>query len=274
MEYIPSAITDFAASDNLVGEIQFTWTNADGVPEPTYDIMDGTTLLASNVSSGYTHNFTYNYRSTFHVIAKNHVGSTPSNTNEGYSAVPAYSGPPSPVYVTGNNTVVAGIDFPSYTDINVCVVGGGGGGHALDDCSPLSQGGGAGQLKQIGLNLPYNESVSVTIGAGGQGRHSDGGSSTAGGSSSFGSYTTASGGCRSCSSRDGGTYVSPCDGNTYSHGTSSNCAYGGEASAFGNGGRGDCTGTAGGIGAGGGAGSCNYGGGQDGGRGQVMISWS
>ena len=47
-----SAIVDFEASDNLVGEIKFTWTDTNDPAPESYDIYEDTTRVETDVTSG------------------------------------------------------------------------------------------------------------------------------------------------------------------------------------------------------------------------------
>ena len=81
---IPSAITDFAASDGEIGKVIVTFTNAIGNPIPTYNLFENNIEVATNISTGYSHTVTtgaYTYR----VDAVNSEGTTSSNNNDGTS---------------------------------------------------------------------------------------------------------------------------------------------------------------------------------------------
>ncbi|RLA77100.1 MAG: hypothetical protein DRG30_01140 [Epsilonproteobacteria bacterium] len=170
-----------------------------------------------------------------------------------------------PIVFSSDDTVTAGVDFPALADFDICLVGGGGGGAQRYTSSGRAGGGHASALVQSSLNVPYAESVLVSIGAGGTASASSPGGS--GGSSSFGSYATAPGGAGGSTTEnsfDGNNelVVSPCGGDFY-NGTqyyADEGLYiigGGQASAFGHGGDSSSSvselPTNGGIGAGGGA---------------------
>lgn len=78
----PGTIADFDASDNIVGSIQFTWSNTSGVPTPTYDIYQDGVLFASNVGSGFQQSVPIG-TALYYVQAINVSGTTNSNTDSG-----------------------------------------------------------------------------------------------------------------------------------------------------------------------------------------------
>jgi len=185
--------------------------------------------------------------------------------------------------ITADSTLMAGIDFPADIDISLCMCGGGGGGSSRENNDGVTGGGHRGAIVSQSVNLPYGESVVVTIGGGGAGTgggHYNGG---AGGQTTFGVHLTAlggAGGVTHAADYDSGTvpFISPCDGLTYMDGLDGSRPQGGQAGAFGNGGASayESTGGSGGIGAGGGAVTGSYGGSEwtgPGGRGQIVLKW-
>lgn len=84
---VPTAITDFAASDDQLGQVTVTFTNATGTPTPTYNLFEDNVQVATGISSGYVHTVTagtYTYR----VDAVNSEGTTASNNDSGTSTAP------------------------------------------------------------------------------------------------------------------------------------------------------------------------------------------
>ncbi len=54
----PGSIIDFAATDDLVGEIAFVWSLIDyGYPSPTYDLYQAGVLIESNIGNGHRIDF-------------------------------------------------------------------------------------------------------------------------------------------------------------------------------------------------------------------------
>ncbi len=82
-ERVPSLITNFKASDFSIGQIIMTWSAATNAT--SYDVYEGTTLRATNVSSGWAWDSLGSKTGTFHVRAINSAGFTNSNTNQGQS---------------------------------------------------------------------------------------------------------------------------------------------------------------------------------------------
>ena len=269
--YVADAPTLFTASDGLESVLNFSWTlPADqGVPPCSYEVYEGTTLRATAAVGATTASWNTGgaYSGTFHVVGVNTAGSSvASNTDEGNSTAP-YVGPPSPVIITGNRTLVAGTDFPADTTINVCLCGGGG--NAVDASGGFGNtygGGYAGAVESNTQSFTHGTSVTATIGAE-KGSTTFGNLTGAGGSAgnSSGSYAGNGGSRTTC----GGT------GSDGSTGTSAyNTQRGGQSSGFGDGGdgTGNGTGQVGGVGSGGGA-SERGGLGGGGGRGQINLSW-
>lgn len=99
----------------------------------------------------------------------------------------------------GTFTVPAGV-----TKAKVTVVGGGGGGYATDTASlqPAGGGGGGATIHFITGLIP-GDTIAVTIGSGGTGGLQGGSAATSGGTSSFGSYCSATGGAAAVSNTPG-----------------------------------------------------------------------
>ena len=281
---LPSAITNFNATDDQVDQITFSWSNASGVPTPTYDIQwnDGGvwTLHASNVTSPFVQTRTSYGDNTWRVLAKNSVGSTPSNQNTGKSVRPPYVGPPSPVIITETRALIAGTDFPAGTTIQVCLVGGGGGGNR-HNVSLFNVWGGLAGTVASGSAGSFNHDVSVvaTIGTGGAGVGTHGHVGGPGTASSFGSISGA--GSPGGGHAGNNAEVTTCGG-TGNDGDASayvvTWAYGGQSSGFGKGGNGTvaaANGENGGPGCGGGASGYIFAGtlSGTGGRGEIHLSW-
>jgi hypothetical protein len=166
---------------------------------------------------------------------------------------------------TGTFVVPAGI-----TTVWVTICGGGGGGGGAVGGS----GGGAdAKIAQPVTGLTPGEEIAITIGAKGKGGVSGGASATAGGTSSFGSFVSASGGGKgNNASGSGGAAGGPggAKGNTSTAAMGAN----GGGSMFGAGGIGGtgAGGDAGGYGAGG-AGGASASNGGDGSPGFVLVEW-
>ncbi len=82
--YVP--VVDFRASDNnmdLGCKIRFTWTET---PGNSYNLYEGSTMIANGVHSGYIHNFGSGHTGTFRV----HDGTAYSNSDNG-TAVACWS---------------------------------------------------------------------------------------------------------------------------------------------------------------------------------------
>ena len=82
--YAPSVITDFAAIDGLE-VIVMTFSDADALPIATYDLYENDVLIATNITSGYSHEVIGTYE--YHVKAVNSIGSTDSNNDTGTASV-------------------------------------------------------------------------------------------------------------------------------------------------------------------------------------------
>jgi len=179
----------------------------------------------------------------------------------------------------GTFTVPVGI-----SSVTLCMCGGGGSGAEISDGPDFVLGGGglAGNEYSGVVGVIPGEDVVVTIGAGGPAVSQSVGA--AGGTSSFGTYATASGGAGGAMSADsiplydgegesktycGGTYQ---DGTVNEEAAPFYIALGGEAGVFGNGGQGGWENSyAGGIGAGGGSATNTTSG--AGGHGRVAVNW-
>lgn len=184
----------------------------------------------------------------------------------------------------GSQTFTASGTFivpEGYTEVSICMCGGGGSGAQLNEVS--TGGGHAGQIISQTVVVTPGESISVVIGAGApSGPQTGNYNGTAGGNSSF-KGVTALGGVGGVSGHYMGNGASRITcGGTFSDGVKATYGSwtggGGEAGAFGNGGRGGnntVASQAGGIGAGGGASTNSSPAGYShaGGRGQCVVSW-
>ncbi|RKY54037.1 MAG: hypothetical protein DRP93_05590, partial [Candidatus Neomarinimicrobiota bacterium] len=76
----PAAIDDFKASDRLSSKIVFNWSDH----EDAYDftIYEGTTPVVQDARPG-AHIITIEHSGVYHVVARNRLGTTTSNTDEG-----------------------------------------------------------------------------------------------------------------------------------------------------------------------------------------------
>ena len=105
-----------------------------------------------------------------------------------------YTGPNSPITITANRTLVAGIDFPAGINVTVCMVGGGGSGAMGEANRAWSAGGGhAGTVVNQTINRAYNTSLPAVIGSGGAGRNGIGLPGHAGTASTFAGLTAGGG---------------------------------------------------------------------------------
>ncbi len=298
---VPSYISNFNASDNLVGKVTVTWSNATAYPAPTYDLYENGVKVASNISSGYQRSVGAGIRS-YYVKAVNSAGSTNSNSNNGTSKAPA-----------GSQTFLAGGTFTvpvGYTTVHICMIGGGGGGASVRNYSgawgtvswQYAGGGKSGQIVNQNVSVSSGQQISVVIGAGGgsEWRCDSCGNRNglSGGQSKFGGIIANGGaGGRADGSyhKGSGSYRAVCAG-TFRDGTITENssygyrAYGGQA-GFGNGGIGkfnvfrpyspynpnDSINGTKGSGGGGGISSTKdngYGWGGWGGKGVCIVSWS
>lgn len=167
---------------------------------------------------------------------------------------------------------------PAYVHtVQLCMIGGGGGGSRNVSNDWRKGGGRAGTVYSAPVSVTPGANITITVGAGG-------GPNAAGTASKFGS-STAAGGASGISSNTGSEYYkgngasrTTCYGPTTYDGSAKGISWGGQA-GFGNGGNaGDIDngyggGSSGGIGAGGG-GEHNDVGGYSGGKGKVIVSWS
>lgn len=182
---------------------------------------------------------------------------------------------------SGTFTVPQGI----YT-INVCMVGGGGGGSHKHTSQGHAYGGKAGTAAQYSIPVTPGEELSIVVGARGIGGAYPNGLGTAGTASSVTAVSgvyEAAGGLGSAYAGYLQAVVSLCNGITYYAGTR-NTSYndwGGQGGTFGNGGRGNvctnsgCTAPVN-SGAGGGGVICDNSSGSRagyGGTGRVILSW-
>ena len=269
---VPSAITDFVASDLEIDKITVTFTNSVGLPIPTYDLYEGITLLVSDITSGYSY-VTDRATVNMHVKAINTAGSTNSNEDEGTTKAPA-----------GTSIFAFSDTFISprgYTSVDICMSGGGGGGFGVSYSCPgqglgvigYSNGGKAGEIISTPVAVTAGESISVVIGAAGISSstgHTDGGLSSFGSIDALGGIANSHQGDSAQRTSCGGTFH---DGG---HGLAQICPgtfvglFGGEAGAFGNGGYFDVEGVVM-VAAGVGGGGCSLG---AAGRGECRVSWS
>lgn len=181
-----------------------------------------------------------------------------------------------------------------YTEVTICMCGGGGSGASTNAYEGQVAGGGsAGQVISQSVTVTSGQEISVVIGGGGGAVGGAGVNGSSGGSSSFAAITASGGaggilnrsspsnpsynGVGSSRTTCGGTFN---DGLKYHGGfmyAGSDYYSGGQAGAFGNGGNGATAQNTypqnGGIGAGGG-GHSHYRPGGSGGRGQCIVSWS
>jgi len=77
----PSYIDDFAATDDDVESITFTFSRA--MDTATYDLHNTSGLVQAGITSGFSLDFVGGNTDTYHVIANGSDGNTPSNTDEG-----------------------------------------------------------------------------------------------------------------------------------------------------------------------------------------------
>ena len=84
----PTAITDFAASDDEIEQFTFTWSNAGGTTPITYALFKDGVFQIDDVSSGLVLPLAGGGSASFSVRATNSAGSTMSNDDDG-TALPA-----------------------------------------------------------------------------------------------------------------------------------------------------------------------------------------
>ncbi len=80
----PSEITNFSATDDEIGQITFTYSNATGYPKPTYNLYKDDSLVETGVVSGDSYTVSAS-TADYKVLATNSEGSTYSNTDSGTS---------------------------------------------------------------------------------------------------------------------------------------------------------------------------------------------
>lgn len=120
----PGTITDFEASSSGADDkVTVTFTNATGVPTPTYNLYENSVVVASGISSGHVHTSTVSGSNVYYVKALNSAGSSDSNTDTAL----VWAGGSSYV-ITSSETITAGIEIPADTAITMEILGGGGGG--------------------------------------------------------------------------------------------------------------------------------------------------
>ena len=66
-------ITNFNATDNQIGKVTVTFSDAVGYPAPTYDLYENSIRVAQNITSGYVRNVSGGNR-TYYVMAVNAAG--------------------------------------------------------------------------------------------------------------------------------------------------------------------------------------------------------
>ena len=274
---LPGYISNFSATDNRTGNVVVTFSTTTGVPTPTYDLYENSSLVATNITSGYQRNVSAGVRN-YYVRAKNAVGNTMSNSDYGTSKAAAGS-----QTFTSNGTFQTPL---GYTSVNVCMIGGGGSGGCTDDRG--AGGGYAGQIKSFNQAVVPGGNYGVTVGVGGTAVYGNYLVGHSGASSVF-HGTTATGGTGGSLNACGTGYIESCSipyngkgasrttcGGTYNDGYYTACngtVRGGQAGAFGNGGNSKQNGV-GGSGGGAGATSGGCGASGAGGKGQVRVSWS
>ncbi len=83
----PTAVTDLEATDDEIGQITITFTNATGTPAPTYNLMEDGIEVATGIVSGHVRIVVagdYEYS----VVSVNVAGSEESSVTEGKSLPP------------------------------------------------------------------------------------------------------------------------------------------------------------------------------------------
>jgi len=120
----PSLITDFNATDTRTDGVLCTWSTADGLPEPTYDLYRDYNLLKTDISSGYLDTTgIVNELYSYNVKAKNSIGENDSNIDIGtkYEYIPVIT------YldiVIGVSTTDFNVTFDTtYQDIQITSLG-------------------------------------------------------------------------------------------------------------------------------------------------------
>ena len=207
----PGTVDDFSASDDQYGQVEVNWTPTTGLPSPHYDLYRDGILIAEKIQPGYVDVVipgTY----TYYIIAYNSDGSTTSNYDDGTSLVPvigdvtidynSVSGS-NPETVTGSNGSFTFTPPEGVTEVEVCMIGGGGSGSIggtkqyFGACYVLSNGYGgyAGQIVNQNVSVTPGTPVTVTIGRGGASVPEDTNMNAGnpGSPTSFGSLTASGG---------------------------------------------------------------------------------
>ena len=240
--FAPSAITDFVASSSGTNSaVAVTFSNATGLPLPTYNLYQNDTLVQSNIASGYVYTSVVSGNNTYRVEAVNTVATVASNND----TANVWTGGSS-LNITSSRSVTVGTHIPANAPITIQVMSAGGrGGTAAFSAGGL--GGGASAL--VTKTATYaSGTITATVGA------------NNGATSTFDGLTTA-----------GGTNRGQGGGATgLNHGASSAWGAGGKGGSY----IYDSGKTAGGVGAGGGGtGGGNTSAGANGGRGEIRLSW-
>ena len=115
---VPTYISNFNATDNQIGKVTVTFSNASGYPAPTYDLYENDVRVAQNITSGYVRNVSGGNR-TYYVRAVNAAGTRNSNTNTGASlqvpsAITNLKATSGSGYVTLTWSNVSGYPAPTY----------------------------------------------------------------------------------------------------------------------------------------------------------------
>lgn len=273
-EYPAEAITDFSASTLQVDQITVTFSNVDGKPLPTYDLVNDDTdeVLIKGVTSGQVY-ATEEVSIVMRIDAVNNAGTTPSNLSTGTTKAPA-----------GSQTFISSdtFDVPrGISSVVICMIGGGGGGSGYYPNS-YTGGGVAGTIvSNQTVEVTPLDAISVICGAGGAGGGIGYGGN--GSTSSFGSISASggAGGGRTTGVHNGnGASRSTCYG-TYNDGTNGggDTRFRGGQAGFNHGGNArnyEQGGTAGSgsRGSGGGAADDRTGTPGAGGVGVVKVTWS
>jgi len=291
-------IIDFNATDDLIGSVICTWSPSDGLPAPTYNLYENDILVASNIISPFSRVVSAGIRD-YYVKAVNSAGEVISNIDSGASK----SSADSITYLAdGVFTVPAG-----YTEVTLCMIGGGGSGAAMTPSSGVASSGGgyAGDIFTGVFAVTPGANITVIVGNGGAGRRSADSNpylvGNPGAQSKFGSKVVNGGAGGTISSSDksavyagnGGSrvtcYTTALDGaerlwyDEYHHDYIDLTMFGGQA-GFANGGAGNWYqsggegyGNPGALGSGGGSSGCSLNSGGTsgaGGKGLVKVSWS
>ena len=276
-EYAPLPITDFSASKLQIDKITINFSTVDGKPTPSYRLVNDDTeeVLVANIWDNYDYPTT-EASINLRIDAFNNAGVTPSNVDTGTTKEPAGEIESN---TAGSHTFIAP---RGYTEVDLCMIGGGGSGRGSGwGVQNANLGGGyAGAVVTQAVTVVSQEEIAVVVGAGGQ-RTSGAVGSRAGSASSFkgisanggagGTNGTAYAGNNGSRTTCGGTFN---DGVLEYYSPHNARAYGGQA-GFGNGGRSSQTISvaSGTRGAGGGGGWILPDRAGHGGSGVVRISW-